>query len=84
MAMHFPTLTKPIVEVLVCVCQYRPHMLRPFDVPRILALLGILLGPRLAEPVDEHDASAIFGGICGVLRSLIRHRKDLILSLIHI
>lgn len=78
MAMHFPTLTKPIVEVLVCVCQYRPHMLRPFDVPRILALLGILLGPRLAQPVDEHDASAIFGGICGVLRSLIRHRKDLI------
>ena len=30
-ATHFPTLTKPIVEVLVCVCQYRPHMLRPFD-----------------------------------------------------
>ena len=78
MATRFPTLTRPIVEMLVCVCQYRPHMFRPFDVPRILALVGILLGPRHAAPVDGHDASAIFGGICAVLRSLVRHRKDLV------
>lgn len=78
MASRFPTLTRPIVEMLVCVCQYRPYMFRPFDVPRILALVGILLGPRLAAPVDGRDASAIFGGICAVLRSLIRHRKDIV------
>lgn len=80
LAMKLPALTRPIVDWLSCVCQHRARVLRPFDVPRILALVGTLLGPCASTTRTDActDAPWIFRGICAALRSIVRQRKDLV------
>lgn len=74
-----PELAAAAVALVERVCNYRALILRPLDIPRILALLTVLVGP---SAVEEHggspEASAIFQGAVGVLRSVIRLRKDLL------
>ncbi|CCU97761.1 unnamed protein product [Malassezia sympodialis ATCC 42132] len=72
-----PTITLAAVQLLEHVCQNRARMLRAPDVPRLLALLGQVVGAR-SSPPSAADASAIYQSVCATLRALVRQRKDLV------
>lgn len=74
-----PELAAAAVALVERVCNYRALILRPLDIPRILALLTVLVGPSAVEEQGgSPEASTIFQGAVGVLRSIIRLRKDLL------
>ncbi|WFD19545.1 hypothetical protein MCAP1_001777 [Malassezia caprae] len=74
---HMPSATLAAVQLLEHVCQNRARMLHAPDVPRLLALLGLVVGARSSGP-SAADAGAIFQSVCATLRALVRQRKDLV------
>lgn len=74
---HMPSVTLAAVQLLEHVCQNRARMLHAPDVPRLLALLGLIVGARSSAP-SAADAGAIFQSVCATLRALVRQRKDLV------
>lgn len=82
LVVQMPALTAPAVALVERMCLHQARLLRAVDAPRILALVGVALGPRTVCESVEADASAIFGGLCNTLRALVRQRKDLIRPLL--
>ncbi|WFD41939.1 hypothetical protein MPSI1_000576 [Malassezia psittaci] len=75
-----PFLASSGVELLENVCNHRALILRSVDVPQILTLISLLIGPsgRGFQQRQKQDASAIFLGIVSTLRAIIRLRKDIL------
>lgn len=75
-----PALVPAVVEAVGRVCQSRARLLRPFDVPRILAVLGLVVAPRdTPSPAVAVDADGVYSGVCTALHALVRQRKDLLM-----
>lgn len=62
--------------VIERVCTSRALLLRAADVPRILGVMGVMLGPR-ADKADI-PTSAVFCSLVATLSALVRLRKDLV------
>ncbi|WFC97850.1 hypothetical protein MYAM1_000570 [Malassezia yamatoensis] len=75
-----PFLAASAVELLENVCNHRALILRSVDVPQMLALISLLIGPsgRDFQHRQRQDASTIFLGIVSTLRAVIRLRKDIL------
>ena len=75
-----PLLAAPAVELIERVCNYRALILRPLDVPRIFAMVTVLIGPSGHEDRVNFSCPSgpIFSGIVSALRAMVRLRKDLL------